>query len=127
MNNYKNNRIAAVCSILEATVALSIGLASKLSSTSTAHEVVAAPGAPASGRTLASIPSSLDHDVCRNISHPFRPLNCKVLSFGGRSQGFTLSLLGVVFVLKLGSLTANVVRDSSVAFVSRMDGSRMGK
>ncbi len=48
-DNYIYNRIAVSCFCLEATVALSIGLASRLSSTSTAHEVVAAPGAPTSG------------------------------------------------------------------------------
>jgi hypothetical protein len=120
-DNYIYNRIAVSCFCLEATVALSIGLASRLSSTSTAHEVVAAPVAPTSGWTLASVPSSLDHDVCRHISHPFRPLDCKVLSLRGGSQGFTLPLLGVVFVLKLGSLTADVVHNPSVAFMSRMD------
>ncbi len=110
--------------LLEAAVALSVGLASRLTSSSTSHEVVASPRTTASRRALASIHSSLDHDVGRNIGHPSWPLDCHVLSFGRGSQGIARPLLAVIFVVKLGSLTANVVHNPSVALVPWVDGIR---
>jgi hypothetical protein len=119
---YKNIRSSSL--LLEAAVALSIGLASRLTSSSTSHEVVASPRTTASGRALASIHASLDHDVGRDISHPSWPLNCHVLSFGRGSQGIARPLLAVIFVVKLGSLTTNVVNNPSVSLVSWVDGIR---
>jgi hypothetical protein len=110
--------------LLEAAVALSVGLASRLTSSSTSHEVVASPRATASGRALASIYTFLDHDVGGNISHPSWPLDHHVLSFCRGSQGIAQPLLAVFFAEKLGGLTTHVVDEPPVALVSWVDGIR---
>jgi hypothetical protein len=110
--------------LLEAAVALSIGLASRLTSSSTSHEVVASPGAAASGRALASVCASLDHDVGWNISHPSGSLDRHVLSFRRGSQGIARPLLTVLLVEKLGGLSTDVVDDPPIALVSWVDGIR---
>ncbi len=110
--------------LLEAAVALSIGLASRLTSTSTSHEVVASPRTTASGRALASVYASLDHDVGWNIRHPSGPLDRHVLSFRGVSQGTAGPLLTVLLAEKLGGLPTHVVDDPPIAIVSWVDGIR---